>query len=1022
MTRLNITLLGPAAITLDNTAVSDIKTTKALALLAYLVLEPDRPHRREALAGLFWPESTENAARASLRQAFSNLRKVLEPAETGDTPLFISSRESVQLNPQASLNLDVAGFNQRLAFTQTHNHRRIDTCAICIEKLSQAAALYQGDLLSGISLPDSPQFENWLRLRREALHRQVMQALTVLAKAALRTTDYETTLQLAIRQLELEPWRESAHRQAMRAYAYSGRRAAALAHYEQARQILADELAIEPEDETAELYYRIRDNALGPGPADRRLTTNLPEPTTSLIGREHDLAELSRLIANPNCRLLLLIGPGGVGKTRLAQEMAASLESSFAHGAAFIPLVSAQEPNDVLSAITDTLGLRLQSGTSEEEQLLKFLEKKELLLVLDNYEQILPQVGFLERLLARAPGVVPLVTSRHRLGLSAEWVYELKGLFVPPLLNEPEKPVYSSVQLFSDRARRVNRHFQLSPENKQAVTFICRLTGGLPLAIELAAALVRYESVDQIAGHLQEELMTLSTAHSDLDPRHRSINAAFEHSWRLLSPSQQALFSRLSVFRGGFTPELAAEVCESSRREVFDLIDKSLIMRMSDDRLELHELLRQFAGDKLAESGAGHATRQKHLAVFSELAKKGESALYGSPEQLTWQQKLEQEHANMRAAHEWGIENDIQEAAEMAAANWLYYFMHGHFDESQRIYDTLLEHRDGISPTTYAWLLNGRCSVALAAGDLTALQANAHKALALFQKIDDPRGIALSYHHLLMVITMEGDFHRAQQLVDSGMSAARGFPWIEAVVLQHQANIYELQGALDLALQTNRRREHICEQIDDGWGALYATMSVAQLEIKRMNFQEAQNLLRSSLSSAETYHELQIISWIERLLGLIALASAEPQQAVAHFQQSKELLQSIISHGSFFEDYLQIGIAQTEAKRFRQAKKSFDQAYQLVVSEPQPLAQIGLLEHAARLRWLQKKDVKCAQYLSAAAARRGLLQLPAEYPYDVLIQESLEAMRREIAAEEFESQWQAGRERDPAELLHELLG
>jgi DNA-binding SARP family transcriptional activator len=426
---LTITLLGPSAVTLDGTAVSGIKTTKALALLAFLTLEPDRPHRREALAGLLWPESTEQAARSSLRQAVANLRKVLKDS---DLPLLLSSRESLQINPDARYILDVAEFEAHIASTETHQHRRLNTCAICLSRLSQALDLYMGDLLSGISIPDAPSFENWLVIRRESLHNKALQNLSILADSALRTADYQNALQFAKRQIQLEPWRESAHRQAMRAYAFSGQRAAALAQFEQARMALSDELDIDPEDETIELYYRIRDNALGPGPVDRRIQGTIPRPTTSLFGREEELAEIEGLLNNPQCRLLTLSGPGGVGKTRAARELVRSMETSFPHGAAFIPLASANNQADIVATITDTLGLRLQSGIAEEKQLLRFLEAKELLLVLDNYEQLLPETHFIERLLVRAPGILPLVTSRHRLGLSAEWVVELEGLMVPP--------------------------------------------------------------------------------------------------------------------------------------------------------------------------------------------------------------------------------------------------------------------------------------------------------------------------------------------------------------------------------------------------------------------------------------------------------------------------------------------------------------------------------------------------------------------------------------------------------------
>jgi predicted ATPase/DNA-binding SARP family transcriptional activator len=1020
-THLNIKLLGPAAITLDNTAVPTIKTTKALALLAYLTFEADRPHRREALAGLLWPEFSENAARSSLRQAVANLRSALEGPEGSGPPLFIASRESLQVNPDARFNLDVVDFEAHIASTQKHQHRRLDTCAVCVSHFSQAAALYRGDLLRGISLTGAPEFENWLSMRREALHRQALQALAVLADAALRTAGFEEALQFAKRQLELEPWRESAHRQAMRAYAYSGQRTAALAQFELARKTLAGELGIEPEDKTVELYYRIRNNSLDPGPADRRIRGTISRPITSLFGREKELAEIERLITNPQCRLLILSGPGGVGKTRLARELVISLEASFPHGAAFISLAAANNNADAVAAISDTVGLRLQSDKSEEEQLLTFLEGKELLLVLDNYEQILPETNFIECLLERAPGVVPLVTSRHRLGLSAEWVYEPEGLFVPPTLNPTDQQNYSSIQLFVDRARRVDHQFQLLAENKQAVAFICRLTGGLPLAIELASALVRYETPAQIASRLQEGLNSLSATHSDLDPRHRSITAAFEQSWRLLSETERQIFSRLSVFQGGFTLERAAEVTGGSHEDFYALIDKSLIMRKIDGRLQLHELLRQYAAAKLAASGQEYETHHKHLYVYLDLAQKGQQELYGSPNQLARQQELEREHANMRAAINWGLANDIEAAAEMAGANWLFYFMYGHFEEARRLFDTLLDHEDEISPETYAWLLNGRCSVALAMDDFPLLELLARRALHLFQTQDNQLGIALSYHHLTSPTIKDGDFDTAQQLTALGLKAARGQPWAEEIVLQHQSVIFEKLGDLEHALETNQHRLFLSNQINDAWGSLYAEMSIAKVKIKSSRLEDVKNHLLNIQVRADQFREPQIGAWIQDLLGRIALATGNPEQAVAHFQRGQEILQQKMSNFDFFADHLLIGIAQTEARRYIRAREAFDQAHKLLISDQRLTNLILLLEHSARLEWLQNQGPNCVKYFSAAAAKREDLNLAPEFPISLLVEETLDEVRGVVGTNEFEALWEEGRNHNPAEFLQLLF-
>jgi predicted ATPase/DNA-binding SARP family transcriptional activator len=1006
-------------IALGDTAVGGIKTAKALALLAYLATESDRPHRREALAGLLWPDSSEKAARSSLRQAVATLRKVL--GATVNPPIFLSSRESLQLNPGADFDLDVENFTKHITFTQTHRHRCLDTCKICINRLKQAVALYRGEFLAGLSLPDAPQFESWLVHRRESLHRQALAALAILADSSLRQADYERAFHLAQRQLELEPWREAAHRQAMAALAYSGQRSAALAQFEQARETLSTELDLEPEDETAELYFRICDNALGPAPADRRISGTIPRPATPLIGRETELEELSRRIADPDSRLITLAGPGGSGKTRLAQAVALAMEADFPHGAAFVSLVAANYPADILAAITDTIGLRLQAVVPEEEQLLSFLEAKEMLLVLDNYEQLLPETGFLQRLLQQAPGIVPLVTSRHRLGLSAEWLYDVGGLHVPSSAPASELTSYSGIQLFVQRARQVHHRFRLTPKNEEAIAFICRLTGGLPLAIELSAALVRYQSPKDIASELQKGLDLLRSRHADLDPRHRSMTAAFEHSWHLLSDEEKQVFRRLAVFREGFTVDLAVEVTGTTQQTLSQLVDKSLVARQGERRFELHELLRQFASAKLVESSEEIDIRRRHLQTFLKFAQKGEEALYGSPKQLEWLSYLEDEHANMRAAIEWGLHHDLPNAAALASANWLYYFIHGHIFEAIRTYDALLDQQDQLLDASLAWVLNSRCAVALAQGDLARLKAYAEQALECFQRLEDNFGIGLSYHHLAHVSVSRGDFDRGSQLVSMGLEAAGNNLWLKGIVLQHKAHLFELQGNLNQAAQTNLQRLEIREQINDLWTALYARSDLAKIEIKRKNLARAYDLLLRTKVEAENCQEMQVAAWVQELLGLVALASGEPEQAVAHVQQAIDIQDNIGSGQERPVTLLELGVAQTESKRFHRARQSLFLGSQLALKDHLAPVTIALLEHLVRLDWLERRDPACVRNLSATAHKRLELQMPLEFPYDIFVNQTLEEIRQEINADEFIELWQDGRTLEPAQLLQELL-
>jgi DNA-binding SARP family transcriptional activator len=466
MARLSLGLLGPLRITLDGQPVSGFVYTKARALLAYLAVDADCAHQRDALVGMLWPDLPDTAARTNLRQALANLREAIGDARA-TPPFLLITRDTIQLNPRSDYELDTAAFTALLAACETHPHRRLVRCRPCAARMEQAIALYRGDFLAGAILADSVPFEEWELLHREQLHQRALDALARLADYHERRGDDEHARRYAQRQIELDPWREEAHRQLMRLFGCGGQRSAAPAQYETCRRILARDLDVAPAAETMALYKRIRDtprsalrvlSSLSPaqGPESQNSTLkiqnayNFPAQTTSLLGRETELAELGDLLENPTYRLITIVGPGGIGKTRLALAAAAAQAEVFADGAAFVPLAAISSATFLAPALLAGLDVGLQGQRDPHDQLLDYLREKELLLVLDNLEQLLApglshtaaenrqDAGATELLadvLRYAPGVTLLVTSRERLALPGEWLFDLSGLSYP--LNEP---------------------------------------------------------------------------------------------------------------------------------------------------------------------------------------------------------------------------------------------------------------------------------------------------------------------------------------------------------------------------------------------------------------------------------------------------------------------------------------------------------------------------------------------------------------------------------------------------------
>jgi len=468
---------------------------------------------------LLWPESPQRKARQNLRRALYNLRQAIE-IEGSDTPFLLVSRHDIQFSTDSDHWLDVTAFTDLLDTCQTHPHRRLDACADCVARLQAAVDLYRGDFLAGLSVPDSEAFEGWRFLKQEQIHRQAMNALTHLATYHERRRDYEQAGHYLRRQLELEPWREEAHYHLMRTLILSGQRSAAIQQYETCRHILAEELGVEPAAETTALYEQNRTGEIAPHlPVPVSPPHNLPALLTPTFGREAQSRRLAQLVTDPACRLVTIVGEGGIGKTRLALEVATSVCDRFSDGAWFVPLDglagdadgdvedSARRQNEIVSAIAKATGFSFDARQPLQAQLVAYLRTKKLLLVLDNFDHLLAGADVVLRLLQQSPNVAILCTSREPLRFQAEYTFPLAGLSVPdPAGGFEALRANAGVRLFVERADRTPRGFQLTAENAGDVARLCRLVAGIPLALELAAAQVAEHGLSEIIQGIQTAL------------------------------------------------------------------------------------------------------------------------------------------------------------------------------------------------------------------------------------------------------------------------------------------------------------------------------------------------------------------------------------------------------------------------------------------------------------------------------------------------------------------------------------
>lgn len=872
---LRITCLGSALVTDGEAEPLAFPTQKALALLIYLSIESGRPHRREALAGFFWPDLTDEAARLNLRKTLERLRTTL--AQGGVADVLRIDAQSVAFAPSQPVDVDATAFVEALAAAEGHVHRSPDACPACAARWTEAALLYRGDFLNGFSLKDSSAFEEWLLVKREHYRRLAVDALNHLVRQAQVAGDHAATRRWIRQLLALEPWREEAHRDLMRRLALDGERSAALAQFGECERALIDFFGLEPALETRSLAERI---ASGPALSEpeavlQRLERRqrLPRPAAELVGRSDELRRLLERLADPKCRLISVIGLGGIGKTHLALTAAPLLDPMFVDGVAFASLSEIDTLEAVPAALASALGFRMDGEDEPLKALGGYLQARQLLLILDSVEHLLPPdetdsmveagqgAGVLDvivTLLERAPGLVVLVTSRVVLQARAEWVIELEGLAVPPeSIAEPERILsYDSVRMFLDRSRQAGRERELAPSDARAVGRLCRVVEGLPLAIEIAAASWRRQPLADLVEQVAASIDALAHGPRDLPARQRSLRATVDHSWNLLAPDEQRLLSRLSVFRGGADLEASRAVADGNQSDLERLMDQSLVRREAENRFGLHEVVRQFAAEQLERAGDIDACRLRHLTYFVSLAEAG-AAKTGTAREA-WAPVFTREHDNLLAALRYADEqNHIELGLSLAGCLWYAWNRFGLVTEGCDWLTRLLHRADAVDVDdfTRSRALDGLAVLLWRQGDLPAAAAAVEQAIALKNTIGDRAGLALAWVHRGLVHFSNLELDEAEHAYREGLAHYRA--------------------------------------LGDQVGATVALHNLGNLAVQRGDHAGAVKPYEECLALYEETGDMASIALLCLGLGTIALETRDLDRAAAHYARSAELARQV---------------------------------------------------------------------------------------------------------------------------------
>jgi len=655
MGQLSLYVLGSFQVLMaDEILTKQFRTAKERALLATLAVECDRTHPRETLAELLWPGRPEGTARTNLRQALSGVRRTVGDREAV-TPLLLVNDESVQINPEYDLWLDAKTFETHIQATLTHTHKGIETCPVCAQHFEEAISLYRGDLLTELHLAGCQRFQEWVVFQREHYSRYMLMALGSLSHYDEQRGFIESALKYARQHVNLAPLEEAANRQLMKLLMQSNLRSAALDQYLTCRRILAQELGVEPAPETTALFARIQrgTSPLAPIPPAHTQAVDLPIPLTTFINRQEQMRWFADNLPKSNQRLLAITGLAGIGKTRLALEVAEANKSRFPDGAFFAALDEAHTLDQVITCISSAVGLPASSLPDPKSALLKHLQPLHALLVIDNFEHLHATINLLFDILRRAPSIHLLVTSRRRLNFQSVSSLQLDGLEYQLTYDDMQTALeFSALQLFIERAARSRPGFEVTPANLPYIVRICQLVDGHPLALELAAAALRDYDLLQIAAGLQHDLDILQTSLQDIPEKHRSMHTTLEACWQTLTAEEQRVYRKIAIFDGGFNLEAAQAITGAVPSTLTALVDMSMLCGCAAERFSMQPLLKIHAQGKLTSDLAEYeAVKSKHSQYFLGLVEQKDQLTASSSNQhQQLLQELDSNRHNLRLA------------------------------------------------------------------------------------------------------------------------------------------------------------------------------------------------------------------------------------------------------------------------------------------------------------------------------------------------------------------------------------
>jgi predicted ATPase/DNA-binding SARP family transcriptional activator len=861
---------------------------KQRALLAALLVHAGEVLTRDRLIDALWGDEPPASAAQSLQVYVHGLRKALGAGriETHGTGYRLS------LGPG---ELDLERF-RRLA-AQARLSLTAGNAADAADDLRRALGLWTGPPLADLAGEPISETETG-RLNDERLA-----AIELRHDAELALGRHEVLLVELEKLLAEEPFRERLHEQYILALYRAGRQKDALDAYRAARRLLVDELGLEPGSTLQELERGIlrHDPALTAPEQVRAGIRPLPKPPTPLVGRRLEIAAVTALLHREDVRLVTLTGPGGTGKTRLGLAVAEELSAEFRDGAVFVDLAPVADP--ALLATTIAVALEVEEGDrAAADALADHLRDRSILLLLDNFEHLLPGAPLVSELLATAPRMAVLATSRAPLRLRGEHEYSVSPLEPPSRGAAPtfeELAANDAVRLFVTRLRAVDPAFELTEKGAPDVAEICRRLDGLPLAIELAAARGKLLPPSRMVQRLEQALDVLTGGARDLPSRQQTLRATLDWSYALLSEPERVLLARLAVFSGGCTVDAVESVCAENGTDVLaiftSLVDGSLLRRVGAGRFAMLETIREYALEQLEQTGEAQGLRRRHAEYFVELAETAERDV-AVVDETTMHEQLEREHDNLRAVLFWSqLVGATDLELRLAAALGRFWLIRGHIGEGRGWLEDALHHDRGDEPAARVKALRGVGVLALKQRDLEQAESFLEESLALARELGDAPGMARATLSLGVIAVSHSDYERATQLNKETIELARAADErrVLSTAINNLGDLALHRGQYDDAAYWTREAVALARELRHREGLALALLNRGQACLHLGRQSKASAAFEEAFALARDLGYQEALAYALEGLAALAARQGEPVRAARMVGAAGQLLEKL---------------------------------------------------------------------------------------------------------------------------------